>query len=387
MSTRPYYPTGADTDVYYTRSPNLSRNSVSSVIADFGGREPLDITGVVFVEEGQSIPLYDFAKRVSEHKIHTRRMVSGSLEFNVSEDYMRRRRSPGLQNMDGGSLWMVQKRLEYRPTPSVERDVIRISSVHERPFRHDHQPYAKESVPFIGRNATLVRRQIRRIDTGRLQDFVEQRDGFTVDGDDLIAEEIDEIVAEVAEVVDGDTYKVVPIQHGEEVTVRLFGADTPETKKEAGFGSKNRDGMADWRWPPGAPSRHGGIGGEAPSKKQLDAWGTYVTKEVRARIKGETVVLRRNPGAARKDKFGRHLFRLQHGGTDIGKRLIKSGYARPSDGLNAGIVNGGYVNRRQKLVDLYRAAKQNADSDGSKAMGIWFSFDPDTWENERSFTF
>jgi micrococcal nuclease len=116
-------------------------------------------------------------------------------------------------------------------------------------------------------------------------------------------------------VTDGDTIKV-RLRDGRRRAVRLIGIDTPETVK------------------PRVPEECGGRSASA-------AMRSLVMKRGRGRPVGRIATLISDTSQGRTDRFGRLLAYVQVDGRDVGRSLVRSGwaavyvYARPFSRLSA----------------------------------------------------
>lgn len=122
----------------------------------------------------------------------------------------------------------------------------------------------------------------------------------------------DGVAATVVDVVDGDTVDV-RYENGVTDTIRLLGIDTPEvsaTNEPAEF--------------EGVPEN------ETGEACLLDA-GEAATEALADRIAGETVSVVVDPAADRRDRYGRLLAYVEHGGTDLNYWLVETGRARVYD--------------------------------------------------------
>ena len=127
--------------------------------------------------------------------------------------------------------------------------------------------------------------------------------------------------ARVTSVVDGDTLKV-RLADGAAATVRLIGIDTPETKK------------------PGTPVQCGGRAATARMKGLALRRG-----------KGRTVTITTDPTQDLSDRYGRLLAYVGADGTDFGRSMVSSGWAKT------------YVHRVDfQRVATYRSAQRAAKS-------------------------
>jgi len=104
--------------------------------------------------------------------------------------------------------------------------------------------------------------------------------------------------ARATSVVDGDTLKV-RFANGMRTTVRLIGIDTPETKK------------------PGTPVQCGGRAATARMKKLAFRDG-----------RGRSVTITTDPTQDLTDRYGRLLSYVSAGGTDFGRSMVSSGWAK-----------------------------------------------------------
>ncbi len=125
--------------------------------------------------------------------------------------------------------------------------------------------------------------------------------------------------ARITSVIDGDTVKV-RLAGGTRTTVRLIGIDTPETKR------------------PGTPVQCGGRDATARMKKLALRNG-----------RGRTVTIKTDPTQDLTDRYGRLLAYVSAGGTDFGRTMVASGWART-------YVYGADFRR----VRAYRSAQRSA---------------------------
>jgi endonuclease YncB( thermonuclease family) len=127
------------------------------------------------------------------------------------------------------------------------------------------------------------------------------------------------VTARVTSVIDGDTLKV-RFADGAKATVRLIGIDTPETRK------------------PGIPVQCGGRAATARMKRLALRDG-----------RGRTVTIATDPTQDLTDRYGRLLAYVGAGGTDFGRTMVSSGWAKT------------YVYRVDfQRVGTYRAAQRSA---------------------------
>ena len=130
-----------------------------------------------------------------------------------------------------------------------------------------------------------------------------------------------DVQARVTSVIDGDTLKV-KLANGTKTTVRLIGIDTPETKK------------------PGTRVQCGGRDATARMKKLALRNG-----------KGRAVTITTDPTQDMTDRYGRLLSYVSVGGTDFGRTMVASGWAKT------------YVHRVAfERVGAYRTAQSSAKS-------------------------
>jgi endonuclease YncB( thermonuclease family) len=112
--------------------------------------------------------------------------------------------------------------------------------------------------------------------------------------------------------VDGDTLSVrFPDGHTEDV--RLLGVDAPEI---------NGDNQ---------PTEFAGVPDTIEGKNWLRDWGYNAAERAESRLKGETVTIRTDDGAAATGEESRLLVYLTHDGTLYNRELVADGYARVSD--------------------------------------------------------
>ena len=104
--------------------------------------------------------------------------------------------------------------------------------------------------------------------------------------------------ARVVRVIDGDTLKV-RLATGQSATVRLIGIDTPETRK------------------PGTAVQCGGADATARMKKLALRKG-----------RGRSVTLTTDPTQDVFDTYGRLLAYVSAGGSDVGRSMVASGWAK-----------------------------------------------------------
>ncbi len=127
------------------------------------------------------------------------------------------------------------------------------------------------------------------------------------------------VAARVTSVIDGDTLKV-RFDDGRKTTVRLVGIDTPETKK------------------PGTPVQCGGRAATARMKQLAFRNG-----------RGRAVTITTDPTQGLTDRYDRLLSYVSAGGTDFGRAMVSSGWAKT------------YVYKVDfQRVDRYRSAQKVA---------------------------
>jgi micrococcal nuclease len=136
------------------------------------------------------------------------------------------------------------------------------------------------------------------------------------------------VPARVTSVIDGDTLKV-RFANGVRTTVRLIGIDTPETKR------------------PGTPVQCGGRAATARMKRLALRHGT-----------GRAVTITTDPTQDMTDRYGRLLAYVGAAGTDLGRAMVSSGWAKT------------YVYRVDfRRVGAYRSAQRSARSAGRGVFG------------------
>lgn len=137
-----------------------------------------------------------------------------------------------------------------------------------------------------------------------------------------------EASARVTSVIDGDTLKI-RLANGAAATVRLIGIDTPETRK------------------PGTPVQCGGRAATARMKQLALRRG-----------KGRSVSITTDPTQDLTDRYGRLLAYVGAAGTDFGRTMVASGWAKT------------YVYRVDfQRVNTYRSAQRSAKSAGRGVFG------------------
>ena len=134
--------------------------------------------------------------------------------------------------------------------------------------------------------------------------------------------------ARVTSVIDGDTLKI-RLANGAAATVRLIEIDTPETRK------------------PGTPVQCGGRAATARMKQLALRRG-----------KGRSVSITTDPTQDLTDRYGRLLAYVGAAGTDFGRTMVASGWAKT------------YVYRVDfQRVNTYRSAQRSAKSAGRGVFG------------------
>ena len=147
-----------------------------------------------------------------------------------------------------------------------------------------------------------------------------------------IADPTSGIVAQVSNVVDGDTIDVL-FEDGTTDTVRLLGIDTPET-----FSANS-------------PGEYGGITDTAC----LDRWGDLAT-DFASIMQGQLVTLTLDPQAGERGSFGRLLAYVEFAGQDFNATLVELGFAR--------VYTEGTASREPYYLELESAAR-------SEGEGLW----------------
>jgi micrococcal nuclease len=122
----------------------------------------------------------------------------------------------------------------------------------------------------------------------------------------------DALTAEVVEVVDGDTMKVV-LENGSRETVRLLGVDTPEVHTE------------------NSPDEFEGVPDTAAGRDCLRGWGENASSFAKERLLGETVTLSFDDNEPRRGYYGRLLVYMHLDGDSFNYALITNGLARVYD--------------------------------------------------------
>jgi len=122
----------------------------------------------------------------------------------------------------------------------------------------------------------------------------------------------DALTAEVVEVVDGDTMKVV-LANGSQETVRLLGVDTPEVHTE------------------NSPDELEGVPDTEAGRACLRSWGENASSFATERLLGETVTLSFDDNEPRQGYYGRLLVYLHVDGDSFNYALIGQGLARVYD--------------------------------------------------------
>lgn len=410
------YPSGTDYKVYIT-DPVTD----ASITPAFDKEQAIDVVSVQIREDGNVLPLYDVSRRTVDHFAYSRRMVNGALQFNFSVDYIKRWRSP-IQTIRDKTMWVVLNYVRWKPL-QVVRDIFRISDVWEHAFTHSPNPHAMEQVPFSGRDLTLIERQTADIREDIQARLFTDSDRVSIGStDDLFKDTRATYTAKVVEVTDGDTLVCVINGLGDkEYSIRLTGADTPETPKGPGeSGSRNRVGSG-WIWPSTAPPPNEdnsgplsrGKFGRSPTVEQLNAWGTFVQGRVRVWFGADSegnvnppkpVTLERDPGTAPIDKFDRPLFKVrlsseksdvsledvpeadyaygQVQGRYLSTFLVRCGYAKPYAADSYGVRSNGTVyNHRKKLSKIYSEMKQAGVVGTTDSAGMFYSHDHEDWKN------
>lgn len=134
----------------------------------------------------------------------------------------------------------------------------------------------------------------------------------TVDAPPSATPPSDGVEADVVEVVDGDTVKVV-MPDGSRETARLLGVDTPEVYGE------NAPGEFE-----GVPDTEGG-------QDCLDRWAEEASSHTKERLLGETVTLQFDANEPRRGYYGRLLVYVFHDGREFNYGLVTGGLARVYD--------------------------------------------------------
>ncbi|WP_373189178.1 lamin tail domain-containing protein [Halolamina sp.] len=120
------------------------------------------------------------------------------------------------------------------------------------------------------------------------------------------------LTAEVVEVVDGDTMKVV-FENGSRETIRLLGVDTPEVHTE------------------NSPDEFEGVPETEAGRNCLRKWGEQASSVAKERLLGETVTLSFDANEPRRGYYGRLLVYLHVDGGSFNYALITNGLARVYD--------------------------------------------------------
>lgn len=382
IPTAGQYATGADVEVYLTDGPDRPPT--------WDPRSRLDVVGVSIVQEGNVIPLFDFADYLAKHFAYATRLVTGSLQFNVSSDYIHRFKQHGV--LQDKTLWIVMTTVRWEPNTAVVRDTIRINHFWGHPWQHEPAPSATEYVPFSARVLELVERTVGVIDFDLMQPLFQAEGGAEIARSDFFKAKTTTLLGEVVApktrpsaaaiegVVDADTIWVRPVGERTPLSIRLIGADAPETPKSSLELKGNEDNDPLWRWPAGAPTQvpeSNGTGGASPTKAQLDGWGLHAKQVVRDMViaAGYQVRLISNIGTKPVDEFDRYLYDIEIGGVSLTEYLIEAGLAVPF--FTAAVEqtsSGTYTSSLARWRQLYETARSKAGQEG--AQGIWASFEP-----------
>lgn len=158
----------------------------------------------------------------------------------------------------------------------------------------------------------------------------------TVDAPPSPTPKDDAIRAEVVEIVDGDTMKVV-LEDGSRDTIRLLGVDTPEVHGE------------------NSPAEFEGVPGTEAGRNCLRTWGEQASSFAKQRLLGETVTLSFDDTEPRRGYYDRLLVYVHVDGNSFNYALLKSGLARVYDS-------------KFQYGDRYYAAEAAAMDTG---VGLW----------------
>jgi endonuclease YncB( thermonuclease family) len=380
------YPTGTEYEVYM--SDPLDGGETDAITPDFSSMTPLDAKSLSLIEDGEVTPLYDAFQHNPDHFAYSRRQVNGALQMHFTEEFSNRYRRP-LQSIRDKTLWVVLNYTQWQPVRQVE-DVYRISSVYERPFRHDPRPTAIEQVPFSGRDLRLVERRSATLDDNLLADMSRDEDAFEVSASDLFRERQKRYLATVVSAEDGDTVTVRLDSTQQELTIRLAGVDTPE--KQSGLSRKKDNDPTAW---------------ESLIKKndylsvdQLDVWGKFIRDEARKWLgltsdRSRKVWLVTDPATAPTGAFGRYVFRIEtteplpapdrvSRTNEYGRHLIRMGYALTYPSDSTYVDASAHKQYQDYSAVLENAEEQAADKhgdDSQMAAGIWYSPKVSDWKN------
>jgi micrococcal nuclease len=136
--------------------------------------------------------------------------------------------------------------------------------------------------------------------------------GGTVDAPPSATPKDDAVEAEVVEIVDGDTVKVV-LANGSRDTVRLLGVDTPEVHSE------------------NDPAEFEGIPETEAGRDCLRKWGEEASAFAKERLLGETVTLSFDANEPRRGYYDRLLAYIHVDGASFNYALVTNGLARVYD--------------------------------------------------------
>ena len=134
----------------------------------------------------------------------------------------------------------------------------------------------------------------------------------TVDAPPSATPKDDALTAEVVEVVDGDTVKVV-LEDGSRETVRLLGVDTPEVHAE------------------NSPDEFEGVPETEAGRNCLRQWGEKASSFAKERLLGKTVTLSFDANEPRRGYYDRLLAYIHVDGKSFNYALVTNGYARVYD--------------------------------------------------------
>ena len=122
----------------------------------------------------------------------------------------------------------------------------------------------------------------------------------------------DTVQADVVEIVDGDTVRVV-LANGSRETARLLGVDTPEV-----YGEND-------------PGEFEGVPDTEAGRACLDRWAERASAETKRRLLGESVALAFDRNEPRRGYYGRLLVYVYDDEGEFNDDLLRNGLARVYD--------------------------------------------------------
>jgi micrococcal nuclease len=162
---------------------------------------------------------------------------------------------------------------------------------------------------------------------------------FVLAAFNVVGQQNSETKAQIVEVVDGDTVEVSLDNHKE--TIRILGIDTPEVHGQ------------------NIPAEYF-LENTSENRECLQEIGEKASEFARKELSHRTVKIVQDPKSDGRGSYGRLLAYIEYNQTDLGKQLLKQGYAR--------VYNSSFT-RIQQYRELETESKETGKGIWNKSCG------------------